>query len=250
MTRTFLSLGVALGLECVCLADAPAEANKAAPAVAALDTVFRPIALLPAGPARVDRACADVGKLRAAAAKVPASASALPPGAVVDPASWKSGVEVIVSSLANLEAACKAPGRKRKDLVGDVRTAEQELKSVESCIDGAVDDLKPRTLTPAMKAFDEVLRRAVGDKKRKQTCKTSPALHQFAAALEAAPAGADAKKWGKAFETISEAVADLSHQDACSAPKDPDAAGAYDESLDKVHEQFHTMVLLLPVAKQ
>src|SRR6185369_4753782 len=93
------SLGLTLG----CAKDAAAGAAGGAPAataassdaaspVAAVEAIYQPIAKLPAGAARSQRACADVDKLKTAAKSVSSKAPATSP---LDPATWADNVETL-----------------------------------------------------------------------------------------------------------------------------------------------------------
>ena len=149
----------------------------------------------------------------------------------------------MVSSARDLDEACKAPGQKRKEVTGKLRTAEQEVASLQACLDGVIEDLKPRTLTPPMKAFDQPLRRAAADKKRKHACKDLAEMAKGVAALEAAPPGVDKAKWEAAYKTLGDNFPDA--KGYCDPKSDDNAV--FDGVFANVHDQFYEMVLLLPV---
>jgi hypothetical protein len=250
--RLLLAVGFVI-CEGACWAKAPSENsgaaeakapsdNGAAQAVAAMQSVFEPIAKMSPGPARTQRACADIDKLRAAAKAIPTAA---PASSSVDPELWRSDVGIVVSSAKDLDEACKAPGQKRKEVTGKFRTADQELTSLQSCLNGVAEDVKPRALPPAMKAFDQPLRRAAADKKRKHVCKDMAAMAKVVDALEAAPSGVDKAKWDAAYKTLTENFPDA--KNFCD-PKGDDNA-VFDGVFANVHEKFYEMVLLLPASK-
>jgi len=249
--RLLLAVGFVI---CVgaCWAKAPSDSgaaatkapsdNGAAQAVAAMQSLFEPIARMSPGAARTQRACADIEKLRAAAKAIPTAA---PASISVDPELWRGHVGIVVSSAKDLDEACKAPGQKRKDFTGEIRTAEQEVRTLQSCLDGVAEDVKPRALPPAMKAFDQPLRRAAADKKRKHVCKDMAAMAKVVDALEAAPSGVDKAKWDAAYKTLSENFPDA--KNFCDPKSDDNAV--FESVFGNVHEKFYEMVLLLPASK-
>jgi hypothetical protein len=243
------SLGLTLG----CAKDAAAGAAGGAPAataassdaaspVAAVEAIYQPIAKLPAGAARSQRACADVDKLKTAAKSVSSKAPATSP---LDPATWADNVETLSYTIEGLEKTCKAPGMTRKDVGGAVRTVDKDLAAVQRWIDELKEDSKPRTLTPEMKTFSAPLGRAAADKKRKHVCKEMAVLSKSASKLETPPGSVDKAKWTEAYEALSKSLPEATN--FCDPKSDDNAV--FDGAFSTVHESFNTMVLLLPVAK-
>jgi hypothetical protein len=220
----------------------PARDSGAAGAVAAMQSLFEPIAKMSPGPARTQRACADIDKLRTAAKAIPTAA---PPSISVDPEMWRGDVAGLVSSTKYVDDTCKAPGQKLKGVSGKFRTAEQEVAGLQDSLVGVAEDLKPRVLPPTMKAFDQPLRRAAADKKRKHVCKDMAEMAKVVEALEAVPPGVDKAKWEEAYKTLTENFPDA--KGFCDPKSDDNAV--FDGVFDNVHQSFYSMVLLLPASK-
>jgi hypothetical protein len=233
------SFGIAVGCA---NAAAGAPAGDAASALSALDALYQPIVKMPAGPARAQRACGDVDKLKTGAKTVPSKAPATSP---LDPATWQDNVETLGYTIDGLGQTCKAPGMKRKDAGGLMHSVDDDIAAVQRWIDELKEDTKARTLTPAMKTFDAPLRRAAADKKRKHVCKEMELLAKAANPLETAPAGVDKAKWGEAYQKLSQSLPDA--KNFCD-PKSDDNAN-FDGAFGNVHDSFYAMVLLLPASK-
>ncbi len=237
-----LRLSLAVGCLAVCGAARGNPPQGAADAITAVKAVFDPIAKMAPGPARTQRACADVEKLKQAAKTIPTKE---PQDSAVDQKTWGSDAGGVGSTAAELENVCKAPGQKLKDPVGDVRTVDGDLKLLGDYVQGVVEDLKPRALSPAMKTFDQAMRHATPDTKRKHVCKDMAEAAKVVDALEAAPAGVDKAKWAESFGKIRGSFNDA--KNFCD-PKGDDSS-VFDGAFGNVHDSFYELVLLLPAAK-
>ncbi len=244
MPRTNLLLTLSL---LACASTAPAKAppnpNAAADAVAAFGGLMQPIAKMSPGPARAQQACGSVDKLKAGAKAVPTAA---PASTAIDAPTWKSHVETLAFLVDEMEKTCKAPGMKRKDSLGNAHTVDGDIKDLNDYVGDLNDSMKPRSLTPEMKTFDQAMRKAWPDRvKHKHLCKETGEMASVLDALEAAPAGVDKAKWADAYKTLHENFPDV--KGMCVPGVDD--LGAFESAFNSVHDSFYTMVTLLPAAK-
>jgi hypothetical protein len=216
------------------LSASVAVAGPSSNAVAQLGDVYRPLAQLPAA-VRVQRACADVDKLKAAIVALPKH---VPADVPLDDRSWSLVVGISLG-INTFQSACQAPGQKLFDgVTGKSRTADELWPASASQIEHVLDAGRPRDVPPAIKRARTTLDGAMG---KRSPCTHASDLAKQMAALGDAPAGADAAQWQAAVQAVQKDSAELG--DACKPHgADEDRASA----LEDMHDRFYDLVLLLP----
>jgi hypothetical protein len=234
MSRLLCALAiVALGGAAL---PAHADAKKDRAAVAQLEAMYEPIGKQ-SGAERVNRACADAGKLRDASNEF--SDEKAPAGATVDDLGWSKAARALAGALNALVAVCKAPDRKRK-LINEVQTADQVVATVDEDMRALFELVKKRALPAPLKTFRATL--AATKFPARSFCAQIAKLTRQVGPLASPPERADAAKWQTAFDAVKSSVEALK----CTKPAaaDEEIAGTFVE----LHDQVNALVLLVPAS--
>jgi hypothetical protein len=237
-----VGVGVVLVLALACLGASPAGAaprGKPEPAVAQLEAAYAPIRAAAAAD-RVRRACADAGKLRAAAAGLP---KAPPAGAAIDDEVWRAAADGLGLAVEKLVAACQAPDLKVKMITGKVETAEQRLARVDEELRGVLAAAGPRDLPPAMKRFATTFVALRAELRGKRACALRDELAKLLAGLEIPPPRADTQQWEQAHALVERNLAAIQRH-RCRGARGPDEELA--DAIAQVHDGFYQLVVLVP----